>query len=216
MHLESVLEEFTSGCKQDQSLHADAHWIHFVSAHLKPRSFIFTRGSFLENSIALVASYELAKCAQCEMEQEEMGRDRWEKTQVLISTLQLRVLFSAALTRFAHMECELGWVRHSVPLTSLPIFSPSLRRLEKPASAPEHLGCSASDVPAASFILTMHAQVLRAVCIGDLLGHPVGREAPGKKIHTKTILIESVLLKQNAPPLWREREIPPPSMGSSV
>lgn len=80
MHLESVLEEFTSGCKQDQSLYADAHWIHFVSAHLKPRSFIFTRGIFLENSIALVVPYELAKCAQCEKEQEEMSRDLWKKT----------------------------------------------------------------------------------------------------------------------------------------
>lgn len=55
------------------------------------------RGSFLENFIALVAPYELATC---EMEQEEMGRDWWEKTQVLISTLQLWVLSSAALTRF--------------------------------------------------------------------------------------------------------------------
>lgn len=96
MHLESVLEEFTSGCKQGQSLHADAHWIHFGSAHLKPRNFIFTRGIFLENSIALVAPYELAKCAQCEKEQEEMSRDLWKKTRVLISTLLLRVLFSAA------------------------------------------------------------------------------------------------------------------------
>lgn len=122
MHLESILEEFTSGCKQDQSLHADAHWIHFISAHLKPRSFIFTRGIFLENSLALVAPYEFAKCAQCKMEPEEMGRDLWKKTQVLISTLQLLMLFSAALTCFSHMECELGWV----PLTSLPIFPPSL------------------------------------------------------------------------------------------
>lgn len=84
------------------------------------------RGIFLENSIALAAPYELAKCAQCEKEQEEIGRDLWKKTRVLISTLLLRVLFSAALTPFSRMECERGWVRHSVPLTGLPIFPPSL------------------------------------------------------------------------------------------